>query len=375
VTPVDIGDLQEATWPRDMEAGSLARERLDGLVKPLGSLGRLEELAIWLAGAQGECPPRPLDRVRVVLFAGDHGVARGGVSAYPPEVTAAMVRTFVSGLAGVSVLARQHGAGVRVLDLGVDADLSDLGADVTRHKVRRGSGSIDREDALTPEELDAAFAAGIAVADEEVDAGADLLIAGDMGIGNSTVAAALVGASLGLSPLDVVGGGTGVDDAAWARKVAALRDALHRARPVRADGLALLRTVGSADTAAMTGFLLQAAARRTPVLLDGIVSCACALVGRKMVEDSRHWWLAGHRSTEPAQHRAIEALALEPLLDLGMRLGEGTGALVALPLLRSAQALCAQMGLLADLGVGPDGGAADAAADHAPEPSASDAAP
>ena len=354
MTPVDIGLLQETTWARDMEASSLTRERLDGLVKPLGSLGRLEELAIWLAGAQGECPPRPLDRVRVVLFAGDHGVAQGGVSAYPPEVTAAMVRTFVSGLAGVSVLARQHGVGVRVLDLGVDADLSDLGADVTRHKVRRGSGSIDREDALTPDELDAAFAAGIAVADEEVDAGADLLIAGDMGIGNTTVAAALVGASLGLSPLDVVGGGTGVDDETWARKVAALRDALHRARPVRADGLGLLRTVGSADTAAMTGFLLQAAARKTPVLLDGVVSCACALVGRRMVEDSRHWWLAGHRSTEPAQHRAIEALALEPLVDLGMRLGEGTGALVALPLLRSAQALCAEMGRLADLRVVAD---------------------
>jgi nicotinate-nucleotide--dimethylbenzimidazole phosphoribosyltransferase len=360
VTPVDIGLLQETTWARDMEASSLTRERLDGLVKPLGSLGRLEELAIWLAGVHGECPPRPLDRVRVVLFAGDHGVAQGGVSAYPPEVTAAMVRTFASGLAGVSVLARQHGAGVRVLDLGVDADLSDLGADVTRHKVRRGSGSIDREDALTPDELDAAFAAGVAVADEEVDAGADLLIAGDMGIGNTTVAAALVGASLGLSPLDVVGGGTGVDDETWARKVAALRDALHRARGMRADGLGLLRTVGSADTAAMTGFLLQAAARRTPVLLDGVVSCACALVGRRMVEDSRHWWLAGHRSTEPAQHRALEALALEPLVDLGMRLGEGTGALVALPLLRSAQALCAEMGRLADLGVVPDGTAAEA---------------
>ena len=354
MTPVDIGLLQETTWPRDMEASSLARERLDGLVKPLGSLGRLEELAIWLAGAQGECPPRPLDRARVVVFAGDHGVARGGVSAYPPEVTAAMVRTFVSGLAGVSVLARQHGVGVRVLDLGVDADLSDLGADVTRHKVRRGSGSIDREDALTADELDAAFAAGVAVADEEVDAGADLLIAGDMGIGNTTVAAALVGASLGLSPLEVVGGGTGVDDEAWARKVAALRDALHRARGVRNDGLALLRTVGSADTAAMTGFLLQAAARKTPVLLDGIVSCACALVGRRMVEDSRHWWLAGHRSTEPAQHRALDALALEPIVDFGMRLGEGTGALVALPVLRSAQALCAEMGRLADLGLVPD---------------------
>jgi nicotinate-nucleotide--dimethylbenzimidazole phosphoribosyltransferase len=373
VSPVDVYDLMEATVSRDIDAAGLASERLDALVKPLGSLGRLEELAIWLAGAQGQCPPQPLDRVRVVVFAGDHGVARGGVSAYPPEVTAAMVRAFVAGRAGVSVLARQHGAGVRVLDLGVDADLSDLGPEVTRFKVRRASGSIDREDALTQDELDAAFTAGMTVADEEVDAGADLLIAGDMGIGNSTVAAALVGAALSLSPLDVVGGGTGVDDEAWARKVAALRDALHRARPVSKDGLALLRTVGSADTAAMTGFLLQAAVRRTPVLLDGVVSCACALVGRRMVEDSRHWWLAGHRSTEPAQHRALAVLGLEPLVDLGMRLGEGTGALTALPLLRSAQALCAEMGTLAELGLAP-GDDAGAPAAAVVEPAGSDAA-
>jgi nicotinate-nucleotide--dimethylbenzimidazole phosphoribosyltransferase len=384
VSPVDIYDLMEATVSRDIEAAGQARERLDSLVKPLGSLGRLEELAAWLAGAQGQCPPRPLDRVRVVVFAGDHGVAQGGVSAYPPEVTAAMVRTFVAGRAGVSVLARQHGVGVRVLDLGVDADLSDLGTDVTRFKIRRGSGSIDREDALTQDELDAAFEAGITVADEEVDAGADLLIAGDMGIGNSTVAAALVGAALSLTPLDVVGGGTGVDDEAWARKVAALRDALHRSRKVQKDGLALLRTIGSADTAAMTGFLLQAAVRRTPVLLDGVVSCACALVGRRMVEDSRHWWLAGSRSTEPAQRRALEVLGLEPLVDLGMRLGEGTGALAALPLLRSAQALCAEMGTLAELGLaadsddGPDETVAvpdpDAASADAPTPTADSAA-
>jgi nicotinate-nucleotide--dimethylbenzimidazole phosphoribosyltransferase len=152
--------------------------------------------------------------------------------------------------------------------------------------------------------------------------------------------------------------------------VAALRDALHRSRRSQRNGLDLLRTTGSADTAAMTGFLLQAAARKTPVLLDGVVSCACALVGRRLVEDSRHWWLAGHRSTEPAQQRALDVLGLEPLVDLGMRLGEGTGALVALPLLRSAQALCEQMGLLADLAL-PAGAPAEADA----PPSEADAPP
>lgn len=359
MTETDLTALRQAVRRRDDDAVDQARERLDGLVKPLGSLGRLEDLAAWLAGAQGTCPPRPLDDVRLVVFAGDHGIAAQGVSAYPPAVTAAMVRAFVAGEAGVSALARQHGVRVQVLDVGVDADTDDLPADVTRFKLRRSSGSIDREDALTGDEVQAAFAIGVQVADEQVDSGADLLVAGDMGIGNSTVAAALVGASLGLRALDVVGDGTGVDDTAWARKVAALRDALYRAgahRPQsrRLGPLELLRTVASADTAAMTGFLLQAAVRRTPVLLDGVVSCACALVARRIADDAADWWLAGHRSTEPAQHRALDVLGLDPLLDLGMRLGEGTGALVALPLLRSAQALLAEMGTLADLDLGDE---------------------
>ncbi|WP_369853737.1 nicotinate-nucleotide--dimethylbenzimidazole phosphoribosyltransferase [Angustibacter sp. Root456] len=350
--------MRQAVGLRDVEAASDTRLRLDGLVKPLGSLGRLEQLAVWLSGAQGQCPPRALDDVRVVVFAGDHGIATSGVSAYPREVTGAMVRTFLAGKAGINALARLHGATVRVLDLGVDADTSDLPAAVTRHKVRRGSGSIDVEDALTDEQVVAAFRAGAAVADEEVDSGADLLVPGDMGIGNTTVAAALVAALLDLQALDVVGTGTGVDDDAWARKVAALRDALYRSRAVRDDPLAVLRTVGSADTAAMTGFLVQAAVRRTPVLLDGVVSCACALVARRLVDPASHWWLAGHRSTEPAQHRALDVLGLEPLVDLGMRLGEGTGALTALPVLRAAQAMAAEMGLLAEL-MGESPGASD----------------
>jgi nicotinate-nucleotide--dimethylbenzimidazole phosphoribosyltransferase len=364
MTEIDLAALRQSVGRRDDEAVDRARERLDTLVKPLGSLGRLEDLGAWLAGAQGTCPPRPLADVHLVVLAGDHGVAARGVSAYPAEVTAAMVRTFVSGQAGVSVLARQHGVHVRVLDLGVDSD--DLPAEVTQLKVRRSSGSIDREDALSYDEVREAFAVGMQVADEEVDSGADLLVAGDMGIGNSTIAAALVGATLGLGPLDVVGTGTGIDDTAWAHKVEALRDALyradaHRPRSLRLTPLDLLRTVGSADTAAMTGFLLQAAVRRTPVLLDGLVSCACALVAHQVTENAADWWLAGHRSTEPAQHRALDALGLEPLVDLGMRLGEGSGALVALPLLRSAQAMLAEMGTLADLGLSaePEGPALD----------------
>jgi len=353
MSAIDPVALRAAVGLRDVAAADAARARLDTLVKPLGALGRLEQLAAWLSGAQGACPPRPLERVRVVIFVGDHGVAAHGVSAYPAEVTGAMMRTFLAGDAGISVLARLNGASVRVLDIGVDADPDGLPPEVSHYKVRRGSGSIDREDALSADELDAAFAAGVAIADEEVDAGADLLVPGDMGIGNTTVAAALVGAALGLGPLDVVGTGTGVDDAAWARKVSSVRDALYRARDLQHDPLALLRTVGSADTAAMTGFLVQAAVRRTPVLLDGVVSCACALLARRLVEDAAQWWLAGHRSTEPAQQRALEVLGLEPLVDLGMRLGEGTGALTALPVLRAAQALLAEMGTMDALELTP----------------------
>lgn len=348
MTTVDVFALREAVGLRDLAAADAARERLDSLIKPVGSLGRLEQLAAWLAGAQGVCPPRPLDRVRVVVFAGDHGGAQA-VSA-DPAVTAARARALEAGVAGINVLARLNGATVRVVHLGVDLRVdADLSGDLTTDTARRGSGSIDREDALTSDELDAAFGAGMAIADEEVDAGADLLVPGDLGIGNATIAAALVGAALGLGPLDVIGSGAGVDDATWACEARVLRDALYRAQGLQPDPLGVLRTVGSADTAAMTGFLVQAAVRRTPVLLDGVLSCACALVARRIAEDAAQWWLAGHRSTEPAQHLALDVLGLTPLIDLGMRLGEGTGALTALPLLRAAQALLAEMGTLDSL--------------------------
>ncbi|WP_408629902.1 nicotinate-nucleotide--dimethylbenzimidazole phosphoribosyltransferase [Amycolatopsis aidingensis] len=326
-----------------------AQRRLDGLVKPLGALGRLEELAAWLSAAQDSVPPREFGDVRVVVFAGDHGVAeRAAVSAYPREITAAMVRVFRSGGSGVGVLAAQAGARVRVLDIAVDGEL-DLPAEVVRHKIRRGSGSIDIADALTAEEAERAFAAGRAVADEEIDSGADLLIPGDMGIGNTTVAAALVAAALGLPAEDVVGSGTGVDDAGRARKVEVVRAALERAGHRAAAPLDLLTALGSACAAATAGFLVQAAARRVPVLLDGVFSGAAALVARELAPGAERWWLAGHRSTEPAQSFALKALGLEPILDLGLRLGEGSGAVQAVAVLRSARAVLAEMSSLADL--------------------------
>nr|WP_091670925.1 nicotinate-nucleotide--dimethylbenzimidazole phosphoribosyltransferase [Amycolatopsis marina] len=340
--------------PRPSEqARATAQERLDGLVKPLGALGRLEEIAAWLCAAHGQVPPRPLDDVRVVIFAGDHGVAStSAVSAYPREITAAMVRVFLAGVSGVSVLAEQVGARVRVLDIAVDAELADVAPEITAHKVRRGSGSIDVADALESAETLRALAAGRAVADEEIEAGADLLIPGDMGIGNTTVAAALVAAMLGLPADEVVGTGTGVDEAGRAHKVAVVSTALERAGGQAGDPVALLTALGSACAAATTGFLAQAAVRGVPVLLDGVYSGAAALLAAELAPGAQDWWLAGHRSTEPSQAYALKALGLDPILDLGLRLGEGSGAVQAVPVLRSARAVLAGMGSLADLDLG-----------------------
>jgi nicotinate-nucleotide--dimethylbenzimidazole phosphoribosyltransferase len=335
--------------PPDPDAAAAARARQDTLTKPRGALGRLEDLSVWIASCQGHCPPRQFERARVVVFAGDHGVARSGVSAYPPEVTAQMVANIDAGGAAINVLADIAGATVRVADLAVDADAASerIGA----HKVRRGSGDITIRDALTDAETVAAIAAGRAIADEEVDAGADLLIAGDMGIGNTTAAAVLVAALTNAEPVAVVGFGTGIDDAGWARKTAAVRDALFRARLVSPDPVGLLRCCGGADLAAMAGFCAQAAVRRTPLLLDGMAVTAAALVSERLAPGARQWWQAGHRSTEPGHELALGALELDPILDLRMRLGEGTGAAVALPVVRAAVAALSSMATFTEAGV------------------------
>ena len=334
-------DFVPITAP-DQAAAESARARQNTLTKPPGSLGRLEELAVWVAACQGVCPPNQLRRARVVVFAGDHGVTAAGVSAFPAEVTAQMVANFAAGGAAINVLAEAAGATVRVADIAVDVD-EPHSASVGAHKIRRSTGNIAVEDALTADETQAAVDAGRRIADEEVDAGADLLIAGDMGIGNTTPATVLIAALTGAEPVAVVGRGTGIDDAGWARKVAAVRDALYRARGLTADPLGLLQVCGGADLAAMAGFCAQAAVRRTPVLLDGVVVTSAALVADLLAPGAKQWWRAGHRSTEPAHTLALERLELEPIVDLSMRLGEGTGAAVALPVVRAAIATLRDM--------------------------------
>ena len=335
--------------PPDAGAAAAARARQDTLTKPPGALGRLEDLSVWIASCQGQCPPRQFARARVVVFAGDHGVARSGVSAYPPEVTAQMVANIDGGGAAINALAGIADATVRVADLAVDADV--LPQQIGVHKVRRGSGDIATEDALTDDETTRAIAAGQRIADEEVDSGADLLIAGDMGIGNTTPAAVLVAALTNAEPVAVVGFGTGIDDAGWARKTAAVRDALFRTRSVLPDPVGLLRCCGGADLAAMAGFCAQAAIRRTPLLLDGLTVTAAALVAERLAPGARQWWQAGHRSTEPGHALALAELGLDPILDLRMRLGEGTGATLALPVLRAAVAALSSMATFTEAGV------------------------
>ena len=334
----DLIERPDGGVRRDAEA---RRERQ---VVPPGSLGRLDDLGEWLAAAQSAVPVRAIERPRVMLFAGDHGVAGLGVSARPAGSADELVRAVLDGSSPVSVLARRLGVPVRVVDMALDCEPESLPEEVVRHRVRRGSGQIDVEDALTLEEAEAAFRAGVALADEEADSGTDLVVLGDLSVGGTTAAAVLVAALCGTDASVVTGrGGRAIDDLAWMRKCAAVRDALRRARPVLGDQLQLLATVGGADLAAITGFLLQSAARKTPVILDGVVSAACALVGQRVAFRAPDWWLAGQTSGEPAQAKAFDRMAMEPLLDHGVTVGEGAGALLALPLVQAAAALSAEL--------------------------------
>lgn len=335
--------------PPPAEVWAEAKTRLGALATPTGALGRLGELGAWLAATQGTVPPGPVEQVRAVIFAGDHGVSDHGVSAYPASITAGMVRGFVAGKAAVSALARQHDVQLRVLDLGVDDDLSDLPASVTAFKVRRSSGAIHLEDALTREQAEQAVSVGITVAAEEIAAGAQLLISGDMGIGNTTPAAALIGYAYGLPADEVTGRGTGVDDAGLARKASVIAQALARVSTRRLDPVDALAALGSADIAASAGYMAAAASAGVPVLLDGLISVAAAVMADQLAPGAAAWFVAGHRSTEPAQSIALDKLGLVPLLDLGMRLGEGSGAVAAVPLVRSAALLLREVALLSDL--------------------------
>ncbi len=342
----------------DAAAAAAAWRRQHDLTKPRGSLGALEHLAARLAAATGD-PEPVVDPVAVAVFAADHGVHARGVSPWPQEVTGAMVRTVLDGGAAVAVLARQAGAVVRVVDVGlVEPPAAEIAPDLVRRSVRRGTGDLSTGQAATREEMQRAVRVGVDTADDLVARGHRLLVAGDLGIANTTASAALVCAFTGAPPAAVTGRGTGVDDATLATKVAVVAAALDLHRPRRQDPLGVLAAVGGLEHAAIAGFLLGAAAHRVPVVLDGVVVGAAALAAAAWSPAAVDHWVAGHRSSEPGATAALEHLGLDPLLDLGMRLGEGTGALLAVPLARAATALLREMATFSGAGIDADPAAA-----------------
>jgi nicotinate-nucleotide--dimethylbenzimidazole phosphoribosyltransferase len=341
--------------PLDLGVREAALAHQDLLTKPRGSLGRLEDLAVWYASARGRFPIPAPKRTALALFMGDHGVVSEGVSAYGSHVTAAMACNVMAGGAACSVLARRHGVDLVAVDVGISGDLSPAPVDplvpLVNARVRAGTRNMRVARAMEPEEARAAIDVGSAVAERCARQGVELAAVGEIGIGNTTSAAALVSIFTGAPPEHTCGRGTGVDDATLARKIHVVREALEKHGVDPAQPMEALCAVGGLEIAATVGFLLRASALRLPVLLDGFVTCAAALVAFAMEPAARHRWRASHASAEKGARLALARLELEPALDLGMRLGEGTGALLAMPLVQAAVELQAQMATFATAGV------------------------
>lgn len=346
-----LEETAAAIEPASHDALAAAQERHGQLTKPPGALGRLEDLGSRLCAMYAECPPPLPEPVAVVVFAADHGVHAQGVSPWPQAVTAQMVGNFLAGGAAVNALARQCGAQVTVVDVGVAAPLPEAPG-LLRRKVRPGTADLTEGAALTHEEVHRAIETGIEVARDLVAQGHRLLVAGDMGIANTTASAALVALFTGRPAHAVTGRGTGIDDATLAHKVAIVQRALDRHQPSAADPVGALSAVGGLEHAAIVGFLLGAAALRTPVVLDGLIACSAALAARAVEPAACDFWVAGHRSPEPGASAALAELGLEPLLDLGLRLGEGSGAVLAVPVVQAAARVLREMATFASAGVG-----------------------
>jgi nicotinate-nucleotide--dimethylbenzimidazole phosphoribosyltransferase len=334
--------------PVDATARGDATSRHQTLTKPAGSLGRLEDAGIRLSAIARRCPPPVPAPATVAVFAGDHGVLAEGVSPWPQEVTAQMVANFSAGGAAVNVLARQVGATVVVVDVGVVAELPDLPG-VRRCKVRPGTGNIAVEPAMHSEEAALALSVGASIADELVRGGARCLLTGDMGIGNTTPSAALIAALTGRPAREVTGRGTGIDDVRLATKVSVVERAV--ARVGQADPLTLLTELGGLEIAALAGYVVAGAAAQVPVVLDGVIAGAAALVATAIAPVCGDYLFAGHRSSEPGASVALAHLGLDPLIDLGLRLGEGTGACLALPILQASARVLADMATFGSAGV------------------------
>jgi nicotinate-nucleotide--dimethylbenzimidazole phosphoribosyltransferase len=343
-----VADSIQPVSPLDLAKAS---RHLDRLTKPLGSLGQLEQLAAQLVAIRGESATLPL-RKAIYVFAADHGIARAGVSAYPSEVTAQMVKNFLAGGAAINVLGRQHGAKLTVVDAGVDFDFEESPR-LRVMKVRRGSRNFLEEAAMTEDEMTAALEAGLVLAEEAHAQRADLVVAGEMGIGNTTPASAITAKLTGREAAEVTGKGTGLDDAGRNRKLNVIRRALRKHFPdkTNASALDLLRCVGGLEIAAMTGFVVGAARHRMIIVCDGFISTAAAALAVAIAPKVRQYLIAGHCSEEPGHRFLLRHLELAPLLRLNMRPGEGTGAVLAFPIIESALRLYFEMATFESAGV------------------------
>jgi len=333
----------------DEAAMKAARARQDTLTKPRGSLGRLEELSIQLAGMKAD-PFPSVERKAVIVMAGDHGVAREGVSAYPSDVTAQMVLNFLRGGAAINVLARQAGARVTVVDIGVRTELEPLPG-LLRRKVLCGTRNMAQGPALRHEEAEQALQVGVDVLHEEAAGGLDLIATGDMGIGNTTPSSAIAAVLTGLPVAEVVGRGTGIDDQGLERKIKVIEQALAVNQPDPDDALDVLHKVGGLEIAGLAGVMIAAASRRIPIVVDGFISTAAAMIAVGLAPGVREYLISAHQSVEIGHLAMLKHLNLEPLLDLNLRLGEGTGSALAFHLIEASRRILREMATFEEAGV------------------------
>jgi nicotinate-nucleotide--dimethylbenzimidazole phosphoribosyltransferase len=346
---VTLAETLKEIRPLDRSIECAAQEHLDSLTKPQGSLGELEELARRIAVVQDRVPPR-LGRKVLFVFAADHGITEEGVSAYPREVTAQMTLNFLRGGAAINVLARHYGVDTEIVDVGVDCDFSGSSG-LRSCKIRRGTANFSKGPAMTRDQAVGAVNLGIELAREAAKENIFLLSAGDMGIGNTSSAAAILCAITGAAPARIVGRGTGIDEATLERKIAAIARGLEINRPDPNDSLDVLVKVGGLEIAAITGVIIGAAALRLPMVLDGFISGAAALLAQKISPQVRDILIASHLSAEEGHRVMLDQLKLKPILDLKLRLGEGTGACIAMGLIEAAVKIMAQMATFKSAGV------------------------
>ena len=335
--------------PLDEAAMRAARARQDVLTKPPGSLGRLEELSILLAGMKAD-PFPVVERKSVIVMAADHGVTREGVSAYPSDVTAQMVLNFLRGGAAINVLARQAGARVTIVDIGVAAEFEPLPG-LIRRKVMCGTRSLAQGPAMSREEAEQAIQVGMDILNEEVAHGLDIVATGDMGIGNTTPSSAIVAALTGFPVAQVVGRGTGIDDEGLERKIKVIEHGLTVNQPRPDDPMDVLHKVGGLEIAGLAGVMIAAAHRRIPVVVDGFISTAAAMIAVGLAPGVRDYLIASHQSVEIGHQAMLKHLNLTPMLDLNMRLGEGTGAALAFHLIEASARILREMATFGEAGV------------------------